>query len=178
MNGNARFWLIQVVGGIAVLGSYAAGLAAHPGSDALYGSMPDGLRSLYGVTMITAAIGYFPMTFFLWRHRENVRLGPLGGAALVDALYAMALSASVVWMPATFAFLDGGHSSTALWWLVRGVLWLVALASFGLVAAVLSTRPRGAAGALALAGSVAFTLQTGVLDAFVWPTFIDASLLP
>lgn len=173
-----RFWAVQAIGGVSVLGSYASGLAAHPASDALYGTMPEQIRSFYGVTMIAAAIGYFPMMGFLLRNRRDARLFGGSGANLVDGLFAAMLLPSIVWMPATFAFLDGGSTSTALWWLVRAVLLMVALASYGLVAAIVRLRPSGPFGMLAVIGSLLFTLQTGVLDAFVWPLFMPGSLLP
>lgn len=174
----ARFFLIQVVGGLGVLGSYAAGLAAHPGSDALYGSMPQAIRSFYSVTMISAAVGYFPMMVFLFRHRDAVRLGSARGPGLVDGLFAAMLLPSIAWMPATFAYLDGGSASAPLWWIARGVLVIVAFASYGLVAAIASVRPSSASRTLALIGACAFTLQTGLLDPYVWPLFMPASLLP
>ena len=57
---------INVLGGIAVLGSYAYCLMAYPAQVGdFWGGVPDGLRSLYTVNMFLAAAGYFAFTFFL-----------------------------------------------------------------------------------------------------------------
>jgi hypothetical protein len=60
---------------------------------------------------------------------------------------------------------------TSLLWLgIRLVLVLVGLGSVGLMLALLVLRPRQPATAywLAVTGSVAFCIQTAVLDLFVW----------
>jgi sortase A len=72
-------------------------------------------------------------------------------------------------MPLTFGMLE--EPSKAVWLAIRLVLAIVGLASLGLVFALLRLRPRRPRWAywLAVAGSVAYTIQTALLDAQVWP---------
>jgi len=81
---------------------------------------------------------------------------------------------SALWMPLTFAWLES--PSPALWWAVRGVLWTVGLASVGMIAALVRVRCAHAERmrSFAIAGAVAFSLQTAVLDAIVWVAYFPA----
>ena len=64
---------INVVGGVAVLGSYADGLLSHPGDGAaLWGGAPQEVRSLYAAGMLLAALGYFAFTYYLLRRLDPV----------------------------------------------------------------------------------------------------------
>ncbi len=68
------------------------------------------------------------------------------------------------------------HPSSVLW---LGIRWVLALVGLGLVAllwALLSLRPRRPSAAYwpAVAGAVAFCIQTAVLDLFVWTAFFPA----
>ena len=52
--------VINVLGGIAVIGSYVLGLNAQSGgANVLWGGVPVGIRPVYTVSMIISAIGYF-----------------------------------------------------------------------------------------------------------------------
>jgi hypothetical protein len=86
-------------------------------------------------------------------------------------LYALILAPSALWMPLTFAMLEA--PSGALWAAIRLTLAVVGLASLGLLAAIASARPADApiARRVALAGALAFSMQTAVLDALVWPAY-------
>jgi len=165
---------INVVGGVAVLGSYAHGIATHPEpAAALWGGVPEGLRSpLYQVCMLLATAGYFAFTSYLLLRvdPDAARVGRFG-FGLFHALYLGMLLPSALWMPLTFAWLDA--PGPALWMAVRVVLFAVGIASLGLVVALLRLRPRGPRlhHALAVLGAVAFANQTAVLDALVWPHY-------
>jgi quinol-cytochrome oxidoreductase complex cytochrome b subunit len=94
------------------------------------------------------------------------------------ALYALILLPSALWLPLTFAYLDAESvdaQSAPLWWAVQGVLFLVAIGSLGLVAALVVHPPRRATlwWALAILGAIAFAFQTVVLDALVWPAYVS-----
>jgi len=60
MHPQKKKWLaINIVGGLAVLGSYAHGLITNPQTrDPLWGDMPAPLQEIYGVTMWFATEGY------------------------------------------------------------------------------------------------------------------------
>ena len=165
---------INVLGGVAVLGSYAHGIVTHPGSaGAVWGGVPEGLRPLYTVCMLLAAVGYFAFTSYVFFRVEpdSARVAGRFGFGIFPALYLLILVPSALWMPLTFAMLEA--PSAGLWLGIRAVLALVGLGSLGLVAALVSLEERAPRShwALALAGSLAFAFQTAVLDAVVWTAF-------
>jgi hypothetical protein len=165
--------MINVAGGIAVLGSYVDGFLTHPGSaSALWGKVPAFLLPFYTASMFAAAAGYLAFTFFILVRLDPDKMG--AGRFSYRAflwLYAAILVPSALWMPLTFAMLAA--PSPVIWAAIRIVLAIVGLATVGLFIALLGTRPenhRWARG-LAIAGSVLFFIQTGMLDAVVWPAF-------
>lgn len=164
--------LINIIGGILVLGSYVQGAATHPAnSGALWGNVPRRLKPFYVMSMMFAAAGYFAFSYFIF-----FRVDP-DGARVFGVLdfrtflvaYAFVLFPSALWMPLTFAML--AHPSTWLWCATRITLAVVGLASLGLLAALLGLNYTEPAPLywLAVAGAAAFCLQTAVLDALVWP---------
>jgi hypothetical protein len=165
---------INVLGGAAVLGSYVHGLATHPATRGeLWGGVPDALRPAYTVSMLLAAAGYFAFSSLLFFRvdADTARIGGRCTFGIVNALYAGILIPSALWMPLTFAMIESPGGM--LWVSVRLVLAVVGLASVGLLGALLQIRPRprGRPYALAVAGCAAFSFQTAVLDALVWPAF-------
>jgi hypothetical protein len=167
---------INVFGGIAVLGSYAYFLMAYPAlAGDFWGGVPDGLRSLYTVNMFLAAAGYFAFTFFLMYRLKPATSGRgRFGLGTFNALYALILLPSALWMPLTFAMLES--PSDGLWWTIRLTLAAVGIGSLGLLAGLVAVRPSppSLAHKLAVAGSLAFCFQTAFLDAVVWPAFFPA----
>ena len=170
---RSLLWL-NLLGGFAVLGSYAHGLASHPLTRGdLWGGVPESLRPLYSASMLLAATGYFAFSFFVFFRLDpsQTRVAGRLGFGAFHALYALILLPSALWLPLTFAMLEAPGG--ALWAAIRVVLALVGLGSLGLVAAVASARPSRApvARAVAVAGALAFSFQTAVLDALVWPAY-------
>jgi hypothetical protein len=169
---------INLVGGIAVLGSYAYGIASNPLTRGeVWGGVPDALRPLYTVTMLLAAAGYFAFSYFVFFRLDPdaTRVGGRLGFRVFHALYALILFPSAAWMPLTFAMLES--PGDGLWWAIRIVLAAVGLGSVGLLAAIVAVRTPSAVAArrLAMIGCAAFCLQTAVLDAIVWPAFFPHS---
>jgi hypothetical protein len=165
---------LNVVGGIAVLGSYWYGFATHPeAGDALWGGVPLGLRPLYTASMLLAAVGYFPLTAFLLFcvDPDRVRIAGRFGYGWFNLSYALVLLPSALWMPLALRVI--GHWDLVLWWTIRVILALVGLGSLGLLAALLMMTPRRplAVYRLAVVGAVFFCIQTALLDALVWPAF-------
>jgi hypothetical protein len=168
------FLLINLLGGPAVLGSYAWGLLTRPGSSSiLWGGVPQGIRPLYTVCMLLAASGYFAFTsLVLFRlDPQETRIASRFGFSAFNALYAAILIPSALWMPLSLLATD--RSSLGLAWLVRLDLAVVGLASLGLLSALHTLRPCPSRRAyrLAIAGCLAFCFQTAVLDAIVWSAF-------
>lgn len=174
-----RFVAINVVFGALVLFSYVHGIRTHEAQlDALWGTMPVWLRGLYQQWMFVAAAGYFPTAYAFLTHRNTPIFRGLvsaGKSALVvDGLYAALLIASALWMPLTFQWLETGDVVPYV--AMRVVLTVTAFASYALLIALLTREPRGGVGYwLAVVGHALFTIQTGLLDPWIWPRFVHAS---
>lgn len=175
MHPQKKKWLaINVLGGIAVLGSYAHGLVTHPETrDLLWGDMPGPLQDVYGVTMWLATAGYLVFMYYvLFRvGASEVRVGKRSGLGVINACCAAVVVASAMWMPLTFMYLDA--PSRALWFLIRADLIVVGIGAVGLIVALFNLSPRltGWAGLVTIMGLLFFALQTAFLDPFVWPVF-------
>jgi hypothetical protein len=175
MHPQKKQWLaINVLGGIAVLGSYAHGLLTHPQTrDLLWGDMPGPLQDVYGVTMWLATAGYLVfMHFVLFRvDPAEAQVGKQFGFGVINACCAAVVVASALWMPLTFVYL--ASPSTALWMLIRSDLIVVGIGAVGLIVSLfnLSPRPTGWVGVVTTVALLLFALQTAFLDPFVWPSF-------
>lgn len=167
------FGLVNVVGGTAVLCSYALWLGnpAHDGA-ALWGALGGVARRLYTTSMLSAAAGYFVLFEHVLR-REIPRLSPDAFAILLT-IFVLMLFPSALWMPLAFEFLAAPAAS--VWWAMRATLFVVAAASVALIGFVLGldseswSPPRR----WAVVGACAFAVQTAVLDPFVWPLCFPA----
>ena len=124
---------INVVGGVAVLGSYAHGLITHPGqSDLLWGALPANLQTLYTGMMIPAALGYLTFTaYLLFAKAEDLTLFGNPAMPLINANYAVFLVTAALWMPLCWIALDG--SAQWLFFPIRSVLALTGLAALGFI---------------------------------------------
>jgi hypothetical protein len=175
MNAQQRLLAgIIALGGLAVIGSYAFVLNTYPGIDrALWGGVPGGVRPVYTFSMFLAAAGFFAFTFLiLFRlSPQTVRLPSRLGFRLFLILYLLILVPSAVWMPLTATMIE--HPNPITWLGVRLVLVLVGLSSLELTGCLIGLRPRpqGVTFGLALAGSLAFCVQTVLLDAIIWPAY-------
>ena len=160
---RARFALLNLVGGSAVLGSYLVWLSNRPAeAGRLWGSIGGPGRALYFVSMLLATAGYFAFAPALLRaDPERIELDR------VNVALALVLFPSALWMPLAFEFLAFPRPAT--WWAMRAVLATVGLASLWILVAVGRRVEDLPAGRLALAGAAAFTFQTLCLDALVWP---------
>ena len=168
---------VNILGGLAVLGSYAWGLLSFPETRGLvWGGVPEDLRPLYTTSMLTAAVGYFPFTaFILLRvHPEDLKRDGPFSFSLIHWLYLAVLVPSALWMPLTFEMIHA--PSTELWWLIRLVLGIVALGSLGLLYVILRLRQGSQTFFwFALGGIVAFNIQTTLLDALIWTAYFPVS---
>lgn len=163
--------IINIVGGVAVIGSYVLGLSGQSGgADVLWGGVPTSIRPVYGVSMILSALGFFAFLYFILFRLvpDEVSIGGRFGFSLFFAIFLVMLIPSALWMPLTNVYV--GNHSTVTWIAVRTVLVLVGLASIALVWALLSLQSRnhGVAYWLAVAGSGYFAFHTAILDAIVW----------
>ena len=165
--------LLNVLGGLAVLGSYWFAFTSAELRAGLWGGVPEDLRGLYQVNMLLAAAGYFPFTALFvfgltpdeFQRTTGARFG------ILHLLYALVLLPSAAWLPLTSLMI--AEPGAALWWAIRIVLVLVGLGAAGIVffSLVLARRRGGVLPWLAFVGSLPFFLQTGILDAIIWPAY-------
>jgi hypothetical protein len=163
--------VINIVGGIAVIGSYILGLNAQAGgANILWGGVPESIRPVYGISMILSALGYFAFIYFILFRLVPAEVSIAGrfGFSLFYTIFLVILVPSALWMPITNFYV--GNPSTGLWIGIRTVLILVGLSSIALVWALLSlqTKAPGIPYWLAIAGSAYFAFHTAILDAIIW----------
>jgi hypothetical protein len=162
---KVAFLLLNLVGGVAVLGSYVLWLS-NPMHDSglLWGSIAGMARIGYIVSMVAAAAGYF--VFAPW----ILRLDPTQvDFSAINLCFALVLFPSAMWMPLAYEYLAAPDPWR--WWAMRGVLLVVGLASLALVVLIARVTPAPGGKGVAIAGAALFTLQTLVLDALIWPRF-------
>ncbi len=172
--------LVNLVGGAGVISSYIIGFSTHPNMvDRLWGKITPMIKSAYFISMPLAAIGYFLFAYFILFQLETkkVIVGNTFGYEIFSVIFAAILVPSALWMPLTFRMIE--NPSVGLWWAIRIVLFIVGLAALCLLCALLMTSTRQPAWSywLAVAGSVLFFIQTGVMDAFVWPAYFPHQAL-
>lgn len=166
LDAKTAFAAVQVVGGSAVLGSYAWGIAQHPDTaHLLWGAVPEEWQGPYSACMPPAAVGYLVATWTCWRRLADRELRRLTIA------YAVFLAASTAWMPLCFIFLDGGPAFTLL--AVRAALLATAASAIAIGAQIATTRP--VLPAVTPVGWAFLCWQCVVLDAMVWPWFFPGT---
>jgi hypothetical protein len=164
--------IIILVAGTAVLVSYVYPVLTHPEYvESAWGGVTPDIRRFYAPAMLLAALGYFLFTYFLLFRvdADEARIAGRFGFWVFNVLYAVILFGSALYLPLTFAFVAG--PGMLLWWGIRLVLAVVGLGSLALLGSLLALQPRQPSWAywLAVAGSVAFSFQTAVLDMLIWP---------
>lgn len=168
------FFIVNVVGGIAVLGSYAHGLLTEVAlRPKLWGGVPETWRPLYTVNMFLAAGGYFFFTaHFLMRALPSGALffNRLGFEWIIF-LYATFLISSALWMPLTFSMMKVPSDGT--WFAIRSVLTVTGIASVTLLVSLFASNAERGDWLFwaAVAGLTPFIIQTAILDAVIWPRY-------
>lgn len=163
--------VINVVGGAAVLGSYAHGIIGNPDAGAqLWGGVPENVRPVYTISMLLATLGYFFfISHLLFRvDPASVQLPGGLGFGLFHGAFLLILIPSALWLPLTAAY--AAAPSPLLWFGVRADLAAVAVGALLLLwglAALRESAP-GAHWWPAVIGALFFAFQTAVLDAVVW----------
>ncbi|HEY32794.1 MAG TPA: hypothetical protein G4O10_06775 [Dehalococcoidia bacterium] len=163
--------IINIIGGIAVIGSYIFGIKAQSGgANALWGGVPPNIRPVYGVSMVLSALGYFAFLYFILFEiiPDEVLIGGRFDFSVFYLIFIFILLPSSLWMPLTNVYI--GNQITSIKIGVRAVLALVGLASIALVWAILSleTTTQNVPYWLAVAGSSYFAFHTAILDGVIW----------
>ena len=163
--------VINIIGGITVIGSYIFGIRAQSGgANALWGGVPANIRPVYGISMVLAALGYFAFIYFILFELvpDEVLIAGRFGFSLFYTIFLIILIPSALWMPLTNVYV--GNPSKGIRIGVRTILALVGLASIALVWAILSleTKTPSVPYWLAVIGSGYFAFHTAVLDGIIW----------
>ena len=168
------FFIVNVVGGIAVLGSYAHCLLTEVAlRPKLWGGVPETWRPLYTVNMFLASGGYFFFTaHFLMRALPSGALffNRLGFEWIIF-LYATFLISSALWMPLTFSMMK--VPSDVIWLAIRSVLTVAGIASVALLVSLFASDAERGDWLFwtAVMGLILFIIQTAILDAVIWPHY-------
>ena len=172
-HGKRLLLVVNLIGGISVLGSYAWGLTNYPDlRSALWGGVPESLRPLYTVNMLLATAGWLIILAWLVRCRDDMRVGNRPGHLVFALIHMLILVPSAFWMPLTLIVIQEGGS--LMWTMTRICLSLVGVGAVAQVWAVRGLNPapkKTFFRALLLLGAVAFAVQTAVLDAIIWPHY-------
>jgi len=165
------FLVINLLGGFAVVASYVAGMVSHPNTEQLiWGRITPALKSIYLVSMPLAVLGYLLSLYFILFQLDagTVQIWGSDGFPVLDIIFAVILVFSAFWMPLTYKLIETQWRG---WFYIRMVLFFVALGSLALLCAFLMISQKEPAWSywLAVAGAVVFFIQTGIIDAFVWP---------
>jgi uncharacterized membrane protein YuzA (DUF378 family) len=122
------------------------------------------------MNMFLATLGYLAFTTFLlfFLYLESTQKFIQADFWVFLLLYIFILIPLVCWMSLTYAYI--AHLNGSLWLFDRLVLFIIGLASLGMLLALLKTQPRKPAWAfwLALIGAIFLVNQTALLDVFVW----------
>ena len=124
MTNTSIFFLVNLVGGIAVLGSYCAGLYLYPDQrTVLWGGVVGNWKTLFTASMFFAAAGYLVFCYTMTISDGANESSFLGKYTFTILAAAFLFSASV-WMPATLQYLD---TKNEIWWIVSVTsLWITA----------------------------------------------------
>ncbi|MCJ7522097.1 MAG: hypothetical protein MUP21_07770 [Dehalococcoidia bacterium] len=166
--------VINIIGGILVIGSYYLSARARPDRvKEAWGNVPESIKPMYIVSMLTAAAGYFAFSYFIIFRLDPVEVAATNSFSypMFILAYALILFPSAMWMPLTFAMLE--KPSRLLWWAIRVTLFTVGIGSLGLLALLLILNHDEPTWLLwlAVAGAILFSIQTAFLDALLWPIY-------
>ena len=171
MTNTTIFFLVNLVGGIAVLGSYGAGFYLYPDQrTALWGGVVGNWKTLFSTSMVFAAAGYLIFCYTMTVSDGADEASFLGKYTFSILATAFLFSASV-WMPATLQYLD---TRKEIWWVVSVTsLWVTAasLACIGL-AFNFTEFPNANLfqNYVTLIGIIWITFHCLVFDAIIWVT--------
>jgi len=165
MSSHSLFWPLNIVGGIAVLGSYLLGFVNHRSEMAgMWGGVESSWRPIYGISMLAAAFGYLAMVSYVQRNGSQFSKGTW--IAIYVSLL-MILLPSALWMSTTLLYI--ANPSATGWLMVKLVLLMVAAGGLALLATIWRSSTAVSGGSLwAVVGLLLFAFHTTVLDGIIW----------
>jgi hypothetical protein len=160
--------LIIPVGAVVIL-TYVLGLGGN--ADAMWGGVPERFRGAYTISMILSAISYFVFSSYIF---FNILSGDIAlpfslNTKIVNIAYLVLLISSSLWIPLVNAMLS--NPSDLIWFGIRSVLILVALATLLLLVLIikLPVENKSTYYILTIVSLSIFLFHTGILDAIIWP---------
>ena len=166
------FVLVNVVGGVAVLGGYAWCLRLYPEhGEALWGGVHGTLRTIFTLSMVPAVAGYLTFCYVTIFQGDTVAFGKVSGLGvnIIVILAILFLASAAMWMPALIAYIRSG---VRVWWVVCvASLWVTALSLLAMTGVTAISSGEGISVIsknASVAGLAYITFHCLVMDAIVW----------
>lgn len=180
MSGTITFLIINLIGGIAVLGGYLVCLYVYPDQrEALWGGVQSGWQSVFTVSMLMAAAGYLVFSYgILFKSSpDGFSSKYLDTRHAISLLCMVFLISAAIWMPATISYLKTNNS---IWWILSVTsLWITAISLFTVTTLVIVcplTIPSTFYRVLTISGISYITFHCLILDAIIWVSRFHISL--
>ena len=170
------FYLINIVGGIGVLVSYAHGLLTQVElRGGLWGAVPESIQSYYTMCMVLSALGYFFFTAYIiiYVPFSSEHIFGTFNFALINLFYAGFIIPSAFWISMTFTMMT--DPTPVLWVGIRSVLFIVGFSAVGLLGAFFFSKFDKSSWLYyaGIIGLIPFCVQTMILDALIWPIYFQ-----
>ena len=172
MSPQLTFVLVNIIGGVIVLGGYWIGIGNFPEHrNSLWGGINATWRQTIILSMLIAAVGYLTFCYFAVFKDGATHFGNewLLGNHSVSILAAVFLISAACWIPFLLNYIIAGNS---IWWaLTVVVLWITALSLIALcliVACYTGSDFSTIEKSLSLVGLAAITFHCLVMDAILW----------
>ncbi len=168
---RTQFIIINLIGGIAVLGGYAYALINHPDTrNDLWVGIPESWKPFYVVSMFAAAFGYLIAMYYLIFKGglANKFFWGKTDVSIMTILLVLFLLSAAMWIHSTFAYLESPGSGT--WTMVQIELRTTAIAIllFTVGLATASEISHSSLHRWAVSGLFYLTFHCLVLDAILW----------
>ena len=162
------FILVNLIGGILVLGGYFLGITSDPSMKTkLWGNLPESWQVFYFISIIMSSIGYLAF-FYNIVFKQNV------GGVLTNRLILLCvifLFSASLWMPLTIKVIE---SNNGFFWILTQVsLWVTAFAAIVITALLIKSphRPKNRSYQLTMWGMSYLSFHCLVLDAILWTNY-------
>ncbi len=168
---QTQFLLINIIGGIAVLGGYVIALINHPETrNELWGGVPENLRFWITIFMFISAFGYcFAMYYLIFD--EGLFLNFFWGKfdyKLIKILLIIFLLTAALWIHTAFIYIESG--SKLYWNFVQLELWLTGISAFLIMIGIATAIgvKNSNLHLYSILGLSAISFHCLALDAFLW----------
>ena len=177
MSTRIFFALVNIFGGMAVLGGYAWCLVTYPEHrDALWGGVHGTLRSIFTLSMFLAAAGYITFCYvtIFQVGKQTFEKDSVFGTNIIVILAIVFLASAAMWMPSLIAFIRSGEGH---WWVVCTLsLWVTAISVLLMTGVKAISHVDGISKKsinASVAGLACTTFHCLFLDAIVWITLYN-----